>query len=176
MLLRLSEASELWAKTTVLLRFGNHVDLHRRMRSSKRRLHCSHCPIDSSTTVVLLFKNFLNAPERDAHGPLPRYLCVFSDSPEATLWKFAELLFSPLLDPTAAAHGAPFAYNCTGYHFLSAIAMLCFVRSSRPLLSIGARFTSTITESAPPLLSKIRNDLKTAMRAKDKPRLNCEPR
>ncbi|KAF7504045.1 hypothetical protein GJ744_002874 [Endocarpon pusillum] len=50
--------------------------------------------------------------------------------------------------------------------------MLRCVRQPKWLALRGIRHTSTTSEPAPPLLAKIRNDLKTAMRAKDKSRLN----
>jgi hypothetical protein len=46
-------------------------------------------------------------------------------------------------------------------------------RCPRCLAPRGLRFSSTDSEAPPPLLSKIRNDLKTAMKAKDQSRYDC---
>lgn len=48
-----------------------------------------------------------------------------------------------------------------------------FKLSSQPLRCLYSTSTTTTTTSAPPLLLKIRNDMKTAMRAKDTNRLNA---
>src|SRR3954453_12730826 len=45
-----------------------------------------------------------------------------------------------------------------------------FTRCPRCLARRDLRFSSTDSEAPPPLLSKIRNDLKTAMKAKDQSR------
>jgi hypothetical protein len=47
---------------------------------------------------------------------------------------------------------------------------------SRCRVRSGLRFSSTDSEAPPPLLSKIRNDLKTAMKSKDQSRCDLEVR
>jgi hypothetical protein len=61
-------------------------------------------------------------------------------------------------------------------------AALCLVDEARVLrcprcrVRSGLRFSSTGSETPPPLLSKIRNDLKTAMKSKDQSRYDLKRR
>lgn len=57
-------------------------------------------------------------------------------------------------------------YVCVRYLFVQEMSMLRPLRLSR-LNALGLRCNSTASPATPPLMAKIRTDLKTAMRAKE---------
>lgn len=64
-------------------------------------------------------------------------------------------------------HGCSLAfYDCVRYLFVQEMSMLRPLRLSR-LNALGLRCNSTASPATPPLMAKIRTDLKTAMRAKE---------
>lgn len=130
---------------------------------------CCHAAVLELSIAQLFIQKqyFMNAQRRAAHVPLLRHefgeaQCAIQssfnshfqlpDRCQFNIWR------SHLARESAPGHPT--------------VAMLRYSRCRGCAALRNVRFTSTTStsESAPPLLSKIRDDLKTAMRSKDKPR------